>query len=156
MEKFLVGLLALVAVASGFYGVIMRYVFRTTPDWIEEIIIYMIIWAVFISASTLAEEKGTWRPSLLVERLYHKGPAHPGGLQWDPGPGILRDHQSGTGSGSFWQTYACNEKSPTVLHFPLWICLPFGGRRRNLAQRTCIPHLPTPLSFERSEILESR
>jgi C4-dicarboxylate transporter DctQ subunit len=69
VEKFLVGLLALASVASAFYGVIMRYLFQMTPDWIEEIIIYMIIWSVFLVASTLVEERGHVAATLLVERF---------------------------------------------------------------------------------------
>jgi C4-dicarboxylate transporter DctQ subunit len=69
VEKFLVGLLALASVASAFYGVVMRYVFQMTPDWIEEIVIYMVIWAVFLVASTLVEERGHVAATLLVERF---------------------------------------------------------------------------------------
>jgi TRAP-type C4-dicarboxylate transport system permease small subunit len=57
VEKFIVGLLALSATLLSFYGVITRYIFRRPPDWAEEICIYMIIWAVFITASTLAGKR---------------------------------------------------------------------------------------------------
>lgn len=69
IEKFIFGLLAFSAVVIAFYGVIMRYLFKTAPDWTDEIIVYSIIWAVFLSASTLAEEKGHVAATLLVERF---------------------------------------------------------------------------------------
>src|SRR5512134_2225283 len=68
-EKFIVGLLAFSATLLAFYGVITRYVFKRPPDWAEEICIYMIIWAVFITASTLAAEKGHVAATLIVERF---------------------------------------------------------------------------------------
>lgn len=69
VEKFVIGLLAFFATALAFYGVLMRYIFKIPLDWGEEVIVYMIIWAVFISASLLAEEKGHVAATLLVERF---------------------------------------------------------------------------------------
>ena len=69
VEKFIVGLLAFSATLIAFYGVIARYIFRRPPDWAEEIVIYLIIWAVFITASTLAAEKGHVAATLMVERF---------------------------------------------------------------------------------------
>lgn len=68
-ERLIVGVLAVCATLLSFYAVIMRYFFRDPPDWAEEVVIYMIIWAVFITASTLAEEKGHVAATLLVERF---------------------------------------------------------------------------------------
>ena len=70
VEKFIVGLLAFAATLIAFYGVITRYIFKRPPDWAEEIVIYLIIWAVFITASILAEEKGHVAATLIVERFY--------------------------------------------------------------------------------------
>jgi len=50
VKKFLIGILALVGVPSAFYGIPMRDVFRTAPEWTEEVIIYMTIWVVFITS----------------------------------------------------------------------------------------------------------
>jgi C4-dicarboxylate transporter DctQ subunit len=57
VEKFIVGVLAFSATMIAFYGVIARYILKRPPDWAEEIVIYLIIWAVFITASILAGEK---------------------------------------------------------------------------------------------------
>src|SRR5512138_298286 len=69
VEKFIVGVLDISATGIAFYGVISRYLLRRPPDWAEEIVIYLIIWAVFISASILAEEKGHVAATLIVERF---------------------------------------------------------------------------------------
>ncbi len=69
MEKFLVGLLAFLATIFTFYSVIMRYGFNFSPEWVEETVMYMIIWSVFIISSTLAEERGHVGASFVVERF---------------------------------------------------------------------------------------
>jgi len=68
-EKFISGVLAFLAILFAFYGVIMRYVFNSSPEWTEEIIMYMIIWTVFIISSTLAEERGHVGATFVVERF---------------------------------------------------------------------------------------
>jgi len=72
MEKFIVGLLALSATAIAFYAAVMRYTLEKPPDWGEEMATYLLIWAVFIAASTLAGEKGHVAATLLVERFPFK------------------------------------------------------------------------------------
>jgi len=69
IEKLIVGILALSATGISFYAALMRYVFKKAPDWGEEMATYLLIWAVFITASILAEEKGHVAASLLVERF---------------------------------------------------------------------------------------
>jgi C4-dicarboxylate transporter DctQ subunit len=119
-EGFLFGFLNVAAVAVAFYGVIMRYVFRAPPFWTEEVCLYLIIWAVFIAASTLAEERGHVGATLLVERF----PVHIrrilaviNGIVCLGFCGIICWY----GFQIVWQTYACAQKSSTALRFPLWI-----------------------------------
>ncbi len=69
IEKFIVGILAVSATLIAFYGVITRYIFKKPPGWAEEVCIYLIIWAVFISASILAEERGHVAATLIIERF---------------------------------------------------------------------------------------
>lgn len=69
LEKLLVGILALGATGISFYAALMRYAFKKAPDWGEEMATYLLIWAVFITASILAEERGHVVASLLVEWL---------------------------------------------------------------------------------------
>lgn len=120
VEKFLVGLLAFFAVAIAFYGVILRYVFHAPPYWTEEICIYMIIWAVFLVSSTLAEEKGHVAATLLVERFplkIRRILAVFNGILALGFCGIVAWY----GFFIVLQTYLCDQRSPTALRFPLWI-----------------------------------
>jgi len=69
VERTLVGILIFSATLISFYTVMTRYLFNYSPDWGEEVIIYLIIWGVFISASLLAEEREHVAATLLVERF---------------------------------------------------------------------------------------
>ena len=69
VEKTLIGILILSATLISFYTVMTRYLLNYSPDWGEEVIIYLIIWGVFISASLLAEEREHVAATLLVERF---------------------------------------------------------------------------------------
>ena len=68
-EKYIVGTLALFSVFAAFYQVVMRYVFNISPEWTEETVVYLIIWAVFLVASTLTKERGHVGATFIVERL---------------------------------------------------------------------------------------
>ncbi len=119
-ETYLIGLLALTAVALSFYGVIMRYSLQTAPDWIEETVTYMIIWAVFLMASTLVAEKGHVSATLLVERFPLKARrilAVFNGILALGFCGIV----SWYGVQLVLQTRLLNERSVTSLRFPLWV-----------------------------------
>jgi C4-dicarboxylate transporter, DctQ subunit len=120
IETILVGVLAGAAVAVAFYGVIMRYIFRAPPHWTEEICIYLIVWAVFLVASTLAEEKGHVAATLLLERFPLKVRR------------ILNVLNGILALGFCWivswygflivlKAFASDHRSPTALRFPLWI-----------------------------------
>lgn len=69
LEKFFVGIVALTATFLAFCGVIARYGFSYSPDWLEEIVVYMIIWSVFVVASTIAEERGHVGATFFIEAL---------------------------------------------------------------------------------------
>jgi C4-dicarboxylate transporter DctQ subunit len=155
VEGLLIGILALAGVVCAFYGVIMRYVFRMAPEWAEEVVIYMTIWAVFIAASTLAEEKGHVAATLLVERFPLRVRRILAVFN-----GILALGFCGIISGyGFWivlQTYACNEKSPTALRFPLWVAyLSVAVGCTLVGIRYVIRIYRLLFRFQRSEILES-
>jgi len=68
-ERYAAGILALISVFSAFYQVFMRYLFSYSPEWTEEIVVYVIIWAVFIVASTLTKERGHVGATFIVEKL---------------------------------------------------------------------------------------
>jgi TRAP-type C4-dicarboxylate transport system permease small subunit len=72
-ERYTVGVLALFSVFSAFYQVFMRYLFSYSPEWTEETVVYVIIWSVFIVASTLTKERGHVGATFLVEKLPSQG-----------------------------------------------------------------------------------
>ena len=155
VEKFLVGVLALTAVASAFYGVIMRYAFQTAPDWIEEIVIYMIIWSVFLIASTLVEEKGHVAATLLVERFpltVRRILAVFNGVLALGFCGVI----SWYGFRVVSQTYFLDERSVTALRFPLWISyLSVGAGCTLVGIRYGIRIYRLLFKFQIAEIMES-
>ncbi|MBW1999643.1 MAG: TRAP transporter small permease [Deltaproteobacteria bacterium] len=71
-EKLIVGVLSLVATIFAFSSTVLRYCFNYSPEWLEEVIIYLIIWSVFIIASSLAEERRHVSATFLVEHLQPK------------------------------------------------------------------------------------
>ena len=68
-ERYAAGILGLISVFSAFYQVFMRYLFNYSPEWTEEMVVYVIIWAVFIVASTLTKERGHVGATFIVEKL---------------------------------------------------------------------------------------
>lgn len=69
VEEYLVGILAGGATFLAFYSVLLRYVFKTSAPWVEEVIVYMIIWASFLVASILLAENRHIGAEFLVERI---------------------------------------------------------------------------------------
>ncbi len=70
LERTLVGLLGLVALGVGLAQVIGRYVY---PDlgsgWGDEVMVYLIIWAVMLVSSELVRTDGHVRPDLVLRLL---------------------------------------------------------------------------------------
>jgi TRAP-type C4-dicarboxylate transport system permease small subunit len=120
VEGSLIGLLAFLAIAVAFYGIIARYFLRSPFDWGEEVIIYLIIWSVFISASLLAGERGHVAATLLVERFPFKMRRVLGilnallALAFCMGIALLGFKIVG-------DAFLKDERSLTALRFPVWI-----------------------------------
>ena len=154
-EKFIVGLLAFSATLLAFYGVITRYVFKRPPDWAEEICIYLIIWAVFISASTLAAEKGHVAATLIVERFSLKNRRY---LAIFNGIVALAFCVSVAflGFKIVAAAYINDERSITALRFPVWIpYLSVAVGCTLIALRYIIRVSRLLFSFQPSEIMET-
>ncbi len=119
-EKFIVGILTLSATFVAFWAALARYLLHNPPDWAEEVAIYLIIWAVFINASRLAEERGHVAATLLVERFPLKMrrilAAFNGGVAL-----VFCILVSVLGYQITATAYIIEEKSLTGLRFPLWI-----------------------------------
>ncbi len=155
VEKFIAGLLAFSATLLAFYGVITRYVFKRPPDWAEEICIYMIIWAVFITASILAAEKGHVAATLIVERFSLKTRRYLAvfnglvALAFCVAVAVL-------GFKIVAAAYINDERSITALRFPVWIpYLSVAVGCTLIALRYVIRVSRLLFSFQPSEIMET-
>jgi C4-dicarboxylate transporter DctQ subunit len=130
MERAIVGLLGLAALAIGLAQVAGRYIAPAHAiSYAEEVIVYLVVWAIMIVASQLVATDGHVRPDLVLRAL---GPrarrwlevfnctvalVFCGGLLWYG-----------------WQIVATalllDERSSTDLQFPMWLyylALPVGG-----------------------------
>ena len=155
MEKFIVGLLAFSATLIAFYGVITRYIFRRPPDWAEEIVIYLIIWSVFITASILAAEKGHVAATLIVERFPLKTRRYLAVFNGLVALGFCVA-VSFLGYKIVSATYVNDERSLTALRFPVWIpYLSVAAGCTLVALRYALRVYRLVFSFQPSEILET-
>jgi C4-dicarboxylate transporter, DctQ subunit len=128
-EKWITGILATSAVFLSLYGIVTRYVFRSTPDWIEEVVVYLIIMTVYVMGSKLVKEDG----HVCVDFVYLRTPAK---VQR-----VLRILVSLLSVAfllliTYYGIIVCmtsfqmNEHSNTQLRFPMWVILtaiPIGG-----------------------------
>jgi C4-dicarboxylate transporter DctQ subunit len=69
VELYLTGILAAIATFFAFYQVVMRYVFNQAPEWAEESVLYLIIWAVFIISSKLVRDNEHVGADFVLRRL---------------------------------------------------------------------------------------
>lgn len=70
IEETLVGLLGLVALVIGLVQVVGRYLYpEHAISYAEEVIVYLIIWAIMIVASQLVRRDGHVRPDLVLRLL---------------------------------------------------------------------------------------
>ncbi|MBV9735424.1 MAG: TRAP transporter small permease [Acidisphaera sp.] len=129
-ELTIVGLLGACAMLAGAVQVIGRYLDPANAiGWAEEVIVYLIIWAVMIMASQLVRTDGHVRPDLVLRLLPPQGQrvaeifncvvalVFCAGLVWY-GWQIVQT------------ALLLDERSSTDLQFPMWIydtALPVGG-----------------------------
>jgi C4-dicarboxylate transporter DctQ subunit len=71
-EKYTAGVLGFSMTILILYGVFLRYFFSGNPEWIEDVVIYLSIFAVYIAASLIAEDGGHVSASFVIERLPEK------------------------------------------------------------------------------------
>jgi len=155
VEKFIVGLLAFSATMVAFYGVISRYILRRPPDWAEEVVTYLIIWAVFISASILAAEKGHVAATLIVERFSLKTRRYLAVFNGVVALGFCVA-VSILGFKIVSAAYINDERSITALRFPVWIpYLSVATGCTLVALRYVLRLFRLVFSFQPSEIMET-
>ena len=121
VERLLVGLLGAAALAVGTYQVVGRYVDkRFASPYGDEIVVYLMIWAVFLASSQLVRSDGHVRPDIFLRMLPSRAQrwmeafnccgaiAFCGGLMWC-GWQIVSEARD------------LDERSITGLEFPMWL-----------------------------------
>ncbi len=130
LEQTLVGLLGLIALVVGLIQVIGRYISPTHAiGYAEEVIVYLIIWAIMIVSSQLVRTDGHVRPDLVLRLL------RPGAQRWVEVFNCLVALVFCAGLVWYgWEivdtSLLIEERSSTDLQFPMWIyylALPTGG-----------------------------
>jgi len=129
-EQILVGSIALAALALCTYNVVVRYFLPTLVlEWSDEVQVYLVIWAIFLSLGLVTAADRHVKADLFVGMF--KAPTQRRLL-------LLAD-VLGLGFSIFlvvygslvaWETYDFGDVSITSLRFPLWIyaaALPVGG-----------------------------
>ena len=93
IEQTLVGLLGACALIVGVVQVIGRYFDpEHAISWAEEVIVYLVIWAIMIVSSQLVRTDGHVRPDLVLRLLPPQAPALGGDVQLPRGARVLRRH----------------------------------------------------------------
>ena len=130
MERAVVGLLGLAALAIGLVQVVGRYAAPAHAiSYAEEVIVYLVVWAIMIVASQLVATDGHVRPDLVLRLLAPRVQRWAevfncavallfcAGLVWYGGVIVATALQ-------------LDERSSTDLQFPMWLyylALPVGG-----------------------------
>jgi C4-dicarboxylate transporter DctQ subunit len=130
VERWLTGALGLGALGVGLYQVFSRYIDpQLAVGWGDEVVVYLTVWAIFISTSQLVRTDGHVRPDIVLRLMPAGGQrvmelfnclvalTFCCGLVW-LGFEICKD------------SYAADERSITGLEFPMWIyyaALPVGS-----------------------------
>lgn len=70
LEQLGIGTLGLMAIAMAGYSTAARYLFPSAaPDWGEEVVVYLSVWALWLAAGSLARRGAHIRAEFLVEQL---------------------------------------------------------------------------------------
>lgn len=129
-EQTLVGLLGLCALVVGLWQVIGRYVDPARAiSYAEEVIVYLIVWAIMIVSSQLVRTDGHVRPDLVLRLL------PPRALRWVETFNCLAAIVFMAGLVWYgWEivdtALLIDERSSSDLQFPMWIyylALPVGS-----------------------------
>ncbi len=130
IERSLVGILGALAMGVGLVQVLGRYIAPSLAiAWAEEVIVYLIVWAVMIVSSQLVRTDGHVRPDLVLRLI------PPAGQRWLEVFNCLVALAFCIGMVWYgWQivdtSRLLEETSSSGLEFPMWIyyaSLPTGG-----------------------------
>jgi TRAP-type C4-dicarboxylate transport system permease small subunit len=122
------GLVALAATVMGTLAVISRYFFALPISFSDELVTYLVVWALLIGVGVGERENIHIRATIITERL------SPRAQLWLARATLALTVVFGLvmiwyGGLITWQRYALHEVSPTILQFPQWIariCIPVG------------------------------
>lgn len=130
IERLAIGVIGAAALAICLWQIVGRYISNDLAlPWGEELSVYMVVWAVFLTASALVRDDGHVRADLLLRTMAPErqrwvevfncaiAVIFNAGLTWY---GWLLTADS----------FDLGEVSNTMLRFPLWIyyaCLPTGA-----------------------------
>jgi C4-dicarboxylate transporter, DctQ subunit len=121
IERLIIGLLGLCALAVGTFQVIGRYIDqRFAFPFGEEVVVYLTVWAVFVASSQLVRTDGHVRPDIVLRLL------PPGVQRWVEAFNCCVAIIFCAGLTWYgWQivsaAYDFDERSVTGLEFPMWI-----------------------------------
>ncbi|HYM03546.1 MAG TPA: TRAP transporter small permease [Stellaceae bacterium] len=130
IEQTLVGLLGLAAMAIGLWQVVGRYFDPAQAiSYAEEVIVYLVIWAIMIISSQLVRTDGHVRPDLVLRLL------PPAWVRWvEMFNCLVAIAFTGALVWYGWEivdtSVLIDERSSSDLQFPMWIyylSLPVGG-----------------------------
>jgi C4-dicarboxylate transporter DctQ subunit len=130
VERALVGVLGLAALAFALWQVLSRYFFpQQSISYAEEMIVYLMIWAIMIVSSQLVRTDGHVRPDLVLRAV------PPGVVRWMEVFNCLAaivfcGALVWYGRQNVEVAWLIDEHSASDLRFPMWIyyaALPAGG-----------------------------
>ena len=129
IEQYLVGLLGVSALLLALYVMLTRYILpQFSLDWGEEVIVYLLVWATWISSSRLVADQRHIQADLVVKlvsrNLYRKiNLLHQFiGL-------VFSTTMAVAGLEITWFAFQIGERTESSIHFPLWmyyLAIPFG------------------------------
>jgi C4-dicarboxylate transporter DctQ subunit len=130
VERTIVGLLGLAALAVGMWQILGRYLdSRINSSWGDEVVVYLMIWAIMIVASQLVRHDGHVRPDIVLRLL------RPGAQRWlEVFNCLVAIAFCAMLVWNGWDivdtSILLDERSYTALAFPMWIydlSLPVGA-----------------------------
>ncbi len=128
-ERNLIGVLAIAALALATYQMIARYLFPSlSTAWTGEVVIYLIVWAVFVAASLLVHDDAHVRADLVLRLLPAKSqrPIEIFNIVVALVFSLVLAYFGVLAALDSWQM---DERSITALRFPMWVyyaALPAG------------------------------
>lgn len=130
IERTAIGLIGAFALIICLWQIIGRYISNALAlPWGEELSVYMVVWAIFLTGSALVRDDGHVRADLVLRLLT------PGQQRWCEVlncivAAIFCAGLAWYGWQITWDAYDMGETSNSMLRFPLWIyfaCLPVGA-----------------------------